>query len=79
MTTITLEESERDVAGYLRRVGAGETLLVMQNETALAEIKPPAAIAKSPRPIGLCAGEFRVPDDFNAPLPDDVLADFEGR
>jgi hypothetical protein len=27
----------------------------------------------------LSAGEFTVPEDFDAPLPDDVLADFEGR
>jgi hypothetical protein len=26
-----------------------------------------------PRPIGLAKGEFTVPDDFNAPLPEDVL------
>lgn len=78
MMTITLEEIERDVAGYLRRVGAGETLLIMQAGQLLAEIKPPA-VAKQPRPIGLCAGEFRVPDDFNAPLPDHILEDFEGR
>ena len=31
------------------------------------------------RPFGLCAGEFVVPDDFDDPLPDDVLDAFEGR
>jgi hypothetical protein len=31
------------------------------------------------RPFGLCAGEFVVPDDFDAPLPEEVLQDFEGR
>lgn len=31
------------------------------------------------RPFGLAAGEFVVPDDFDAPLPDEVLADFEGK
>ncbi len=30
------------------------------------------------RPFGLCQGEFTVPDDFNQPLPDDVLDLFEG-
>lgn len=30
-----------------------------------------------PRPFGLCAGEFVVPDDFDAPLPEDFLQDFE--
>jgi hypothetical protein len=30
-----------------------------------------------PRPAGLCEGEFTVPDDFDAPLPESVLRDFE--
>lgn len=25
------------------------------------------------RPFGLCAGEFTVPDDFDDPLPEDIL------
>ena len=32
---------------------------------------------KQPRPFGLCAGEFVVPDDFDAPLPEDMLNAFE--
>lgn len=32
-----------------------------------------------PRPIGLAKGQFTVPDDFNAPLPADVLQTFEGK
>ena len=31
------------------------------------------------RPIGLAKGQFTVPDDFNAPLPEDVLQTFEGK
>lgn len=29
------------------------------------------------RPFGLSKGDFVVPEDFDAPLPADVLADFE--
>lgn len=32
----------------------------------------------SPRPFGLCNGEFSVPDDFDAPLPEDIIKEFEG-
>lgn len=32
-----------------------------------------------PRPFGLCKGEFRVPDDFDAPLPETILNEFEGQ
>ncbi len=35
-----------------------------------------AITSTSPRPYGLCAGEFTVPD-FDAPLPDDILQAFE--
>jgi len=31
------------------------------------------------RPFGLCAGEFVVPDDFDAPLPEEILDLFEGK
>jgi len=31
------------------------------------------------RPYGLCKGEFVVPDDFDDPLPDDLLDAFEGK
>lgn len=33
--------------------------------------------AKNLRPFGLSKGEFVVPEDFDAPLPEDILADFE--
>jgi hypothetical protein len=31
------------------------------------------------RPSGLAKGQFTVPDDFNAPLPEDVLQTFKGK
>ncbi|MEA2325128.1 MAG: hypothetical protein QOE68_87, partial [Thermoanaerobaculia bacterium] len=30
------------------------------------------------RPVGLAAGKFVVPDDFDDPLPDEILDAFEG-
>jgi hypothetical protein len=33
----------------------------------------------SSRPFGLCRGEFRVPDDFDAPLPGYIIREFEGK
>jgi antitoxin (DNA-binding transcriptional repressor) of toxin-antitoxin stability system len=78
MMSITLDEIQRDFPGYLKRVGAGETLVIMQGDKPVAELKPVDQELSQPRPYGLCAGEFTVPADFDAPLPDDVLAGFEG-
>lgn len=35
------------------------------------------ATGKDLRPFGLSRGEFVVPEDFDAPLPEEILADFE--
>jgi len=51
--------------------------LIRVIEDAAAPLTPPAPA--EPRPFGLAKGEFVVPDDFDTPLPEDVLADFEGR
>ncbi len=34
---------------------------------------------RKPRPYGLAKGDFIVPDDFDDPLPEEILAGFEGR
>ncbi len=36
-------------------------------------------VVESLRPFGLCKGEFHVPDDFDAPLPEYILKEFEGQ
>lgn len=80
MITVSLEEMQRDLVGCLRLVQAGETLLVLEANVPFAEVKPigaALAVLGPPRPFGLCAGEFVVPDNFDAPLPEEVLQDFE--
>ena len=78
MTTISLDDIQHDFLACLRRVRAGETVLIVDVDTPVAELKPVNSAASQPRPFGLCAGEFVVPDDFDAPLPEAVLREFEG-
>ncbi len=78
MSTITVNEIQRDPLGFLRRVEGGESLLVLRDERPVAEVKPITALNGEPRPFGLCAGAFVVPDDFDEPLPENILSEFEG-
>jgi antitoxin (DNA-binding transcriptional repressor) of toxin-antitoxin stability system len=73
-----MSDVQSDPLGCMRRAAAGETLLVVEQDKPVAEIRPAMSPLPGPRPIGLAAGQFIVPDDFDAPLPDDVLRDFEG-
>lgn len=83
MNTVDIEVIQDDFVGYLRTVKVGETRLITELGQPIAELKLLAPVeddaARSPRPFGLAKGEFVVPDDFNAPLPEDILRDFEGR
>ncbi len=76
---ISIDEVHQNLARYLQRVQAGETFVIVTAGKPLAEIRPIISSAQSRRPIGLCAGEFSVPDDFDAPLPEHIIREFEGR
>jgi antitoxin (DNA-binding transcriptional repressor) of toxin-antitoxin stability system len=73
---VTVEEIKRDPDGVFHRVLDGETLVVTQHDRPIAEIRPIERVRR-PRPFGLAAGTFVVPDDFDDPLPEDILRDFE--
>ena len=77
MSTISVEDIQRDPLSFLRRVEAGESFVVLQDERPLAEVRPLAATAKQPRPYGLCAGQFTTPADFDEPLDEIILQEFE--
>ncbi len=81
MTTVTVEEMLRNLTDFLKKVKTGETLVIMDNNQPVAELKPIGEQKKSKlhRPFGLAAGQFVVPDDFNDPLPEEILRDFEGK
>lgn len=74
----TLEQVEHGAAEYLHRVIDGETVVVYQGDRAVAEIRP-LRETETLRPVGLAEGEFVVPEDFDDPLPEDLLDAFEGR
>ena len=71
---VTLEDIKRDPEPILHRVVEGETLVITEQDRPIAEIRPIESVLK-PRPFALAKGTFVVPDDFDAPLPDDALKD----
>jgi len=59
----------------LRRVAAGEEIVIANGGRPVARL---VAVERArPRVFGSDRGLFRVPPDFDAPLPADVLTDFE--
>jgi antitoxin (DNA-binding transcriptional repressor) of toxin-antitoxin stability system len=77
MLNVTVDEIQRDPSKYLRQVEAGESFVILQADRAIAELKPISLTSKQLRPFGLCTGEFIVPNNFDAPLPEKILSTFE--
>jgi len=79
METITVDEILRDPNAFLNRIQQGVVIAIVSGNQAIAKVTPLEPTVTGSRPFGLAAGEFTVPDDFDQPLPDDVLAQFEGK
>ena len=75
---ISIEDVKHNLLLYLQRVQAGEHFVIVVNNQPLAEIKPITILASAMRPMGLVAGEFELPSDFDDPLPNELLETFEG-
>ncbi len=91
---VNIEEAKSRLQDLLVLALNGDEIIITQGGEPLARIIP-FAITRSDdtihvseakdnhlpelRPFGLCAGEFVVPEDFDEPLPQDVLELFEGR
>lgn len=75
MKTVNIHEAKTHLSRLLRRVAGGEEIVIAKSGRPVARLVP--IRQGSPRVLGSDRGLFRVPADFDAPLPDDVLADFE--
>jgi prevent-host-death family protein len=79
MDLINTYEAKRNLSALLKRVQAGETIIIASHNKPVAELRPIQQKPLEPRPMGLCKGEFEVPDDFNDPLPQKILDEFYDR
>ncbi len=78
MVQVDIEELKQDFNSYMSKVSEGEKILIFKEGHPIAEINPIEAPTKGRRPIGLCKGQFTVPDNFDDPLPDEIIRLFEG-
>lgn len=72
---VNVHEAKTHLSRLLDRVERGDEVIIARAGRPVARLLP--FETKSARPVfGIDRGVFTVPDDF-APLPDEILADFE--
>jgi prevent-host-death family protein len=75
---INIHEAKTHLSRIVDEVAAGAEVIIAKAGKPMARLTPIAGVRR-PKKLGLLKGKIKVPDDFNAPLPEGVIASFEGR
>ena len=78
MSKVNVHEAKTRFSRLLRRVAAGEEITIANRGVPVARLVPVLA-EETTRKLGVFRGQMTIPDDFDAPLPDDILDAFEGK
>ncbi|HKN74265.1 MAG TPA: type II toxin-antitoxin system Phd/YefM family antitoxin [Candidatus Acidoferrum sp.] len=77
MKPVNTHEAKTQFSRLLQRVIAGEEITIANRGVPVARLVPVAS-AGGRRKLGLFAGQMSISQDFDAPLPEELIAAFEG-
>jgi len=77
MALVNIHEAKTQLSRLLARVEGGEEIVIARAGRPVARLVPIESTAARREP-GSARGLFEVPDDFDAPLPGELLDSFEG-
>lgn len=77
MITVNTHEAKTHLSRLLKRVAAGEEILIARAGQPVARLVP-LENAGAVRELGFVREGLRIADDFDAPLPEDALRKFYG-
>lgn len=78
MATVNMHEAKTNFSRLVDAAANGEEIVIAKAGKPAARLLPLEAPPAS-RHFGALKGKIRIADDFGAPLPDEILATFEGR
>jgi prevent-host-death family protein len=76
MKIVNVHEAKTHLSRLLSSVAAGEEVIIAKAGKPIARLTA-VTDTRSPRVAGRDRGLFRIPDDFDEPLPKSVLGQFE--
>ncbi|MFA5171887.1 MAG: type II toxin-antitoxin system Phd/YefM family antitoxin [Sulfuriferula sp.] len=79
MQTINIHDAKTQFSKLIESVLQGEEIIIAKAGKPAARLVPLLAKNRVVRRPGSMKGAITIADDFDAPLPDDIQADFEGR
>lgn len=76
MKTVNVHEAKTHLSQLLRLVAGGEEVVIARSGRPVARLVP-IDRPRGERRLGRDAGLFEVPDDFDSPLSEQVMREFE--
>jgi prevent-host-death family protein len=74
--TVSLGSLELTLAELVETVATGEDVIIEKAGTPVARLVHFSETPRAPRVLGVLKGKGYIADDFDAPLPDEILRDF---
>jgi prevent-host-death family protein len=78
MRSINIHAAKTQLSRLVEAAAAGEEIIIAKAGKPVARLVPLAG-PRQQRRLGILAGKLQIPEDFDAPLPEEVVAAFEGR
>jgi prevent-host-death family protein len=78
MDTVNIHQAKTNLSRLLSRVELGEEIIIANRGIPIARLVPFHISSGRRSSLGLDQGRFAVPKDFDDPLPEEILAAFEG-
>jgi prevent-host-death family protein len=75
---VNIHEAKTHFSRLLQRVAAGEEVVIARAGVPVARLVAVEPKKAKTRPLGMDEGRIWIADDFDAPLPDDLLKAFYG-
>ena len=79
MPTVNIHAAKTHLSRLVQEAAAGKEIIIAKAGTPLAKLGSLGPANRKKRRLGILAGRLKVPTDFDAPLPSDILDAFEGR
>lgn len=76
LVDVNVHVAKTHLSRLLEQAMAGDDVVIMKSGKPLVRLVP-VEVAPVNRKLGTAKGDFVVPDDFDAPLPDHILKEFE--
>ncbi|HLU50184.1 MAG TPA: type II toxin-antitoxin system Phd/YefM family antitoxin [Planctomycetota bacterium] len=78
MRTVNIHEAKTHLSRLLEEVSQGAEIIIAKAGKPVARLVP-VTPSPSRRKLGWLVGRLSVPEEFDAPLPEEVIAAFEGQ